>query len=190
MHKLLSADSHNSWGWSAGQEEGMGWGQWCLIERASKASRCWPWSWIPGLLHSAAGTFATRCFRWHLALGWCRHWPTTGLGSCLSKPLDPANSSRTSFPSPLWPGQPPGHTLHLTVPVSVTHSQSAPWPWVWMPRAQELWQRMPPCLGRSLASPYPLTPTYPVPFLCCLRPRPAACSLWLGKYVMLWVSGL
>lgn len=28
---------------------------------------------------------------------------------CVPKPLDPANSSRISYPSPLWPGQPPGH---------------------------------------------------------------------------------
>lgn len=49
IHKLLSANSHNSWGWSTGQVEGVGWDQWCRVEGASKASRCWPWSWIPGL---------------------------------------------------------------------------------------------------------------------------------------------
>ena len=38
--------------------------------------------------------------------------------------------------------------------------------------------------------PTPWHPTDPVPFLWCLWPRPAAHSLWLGKYVMLWVSGL
>ena len=123
------------------------------------------------------GHIAICCFRWHLALGRCRPWPNTGLGSRLSKPLDPANSSRISFPSLLWPGQPSGHTLHLTVPVSVTYPQSALWPRVWTPRVPELWQRMPHCLGRSLASPYPLTPHRPSTFslvsltqACCPQP--------------------
>lgn len=121
-------------------------------------------------------------FSWHLPLVRSRfRTPKPSLAalnpcSCLPNPLDPVNS-RTLLPSPLWPCQCLGHKeIQFTVPISVTPSEHT---FILSVEARAGHGRH--CLEVSVP--------FLVWFLCCLWSRPVQ-SLWLGKHVMFWVSGL
>ena len=110
IYKLLSAASDNSRGGSTGQVEGVGWGRWCLVEGASRASM----SWVPGLLplchrRSPASALTDPVVytcavhvvsRWpsQLRSGWEFSWPP-GVASC--SPFGSQSWDLLSLPSSL-----------------------------------------------------------------------------------------